>query len=114
MLNIDNLKLKSGFEIKSVDSVGYYTPITLENIAKNDTFSFETDLSDESYNEVFSTLFMPEEQNNIFTTTIPIITGYKQARTHKKRRINKKWRKRYGFKPIIINKFYKQKHYILA
>ena len=29
-----------------------------------------------------------------------------QARTHKKKRINKKWRKRYGFKEIPWNKFY--------
>lgn len=29
-----------------------------------------------------------------------------QARTHKKKRINKKWRKRYGFKEIPWNKFF--------
>jgi hypothetical protein len=29
-----------------------------------------------------------------------------QVRTHKKKRINKKWRKRYGFKEIPWNKFY--------
>lgn len=28
------------------------------------------------------------------------VVGYKQARTHKKKRINKKWRKRYGLAPI--------------
>ena len=28
-----------------------------------------------------------------------------QARTHKKKRINKKWRKRYGMKEIPWNKF---------
>lgn len=29
-----------------------------------------------------------------------------QARTHKKKRINKKWRKRYGMKEIPWKKFY--------
>lgn len=29
-----------------------------------------------------------------------------QARKHKKKRINKKWRKRYGMKEIPWNKFY--------
>ena len=29
-----------------------------------------------------------------------------QARTHKKKRINKKWRKRYGFKEVPWNQFF--------
>lgn len=29
-----------------------------------------------------------------------MILGYKQKRLHHKRRINKKWRKRYGYSPI--------------
>ena len=41
-------------------------------------------------------------------------TGYKQCRTHRKKRINKKWAKKYGDKPVydtqhaylIDNQFY--------
>ena len=29
-----------------------------------------------------------------------IIKGYEQARKHKNKRINKKWKKRYGYKPV--------------
>lgn len=29
------------------------------------------------------------------------VVGYKQIKTHKKKRINKKWAKRYGNKPIV-------------
>ena len=35
---------------------------------------------------------------------LPII-GYKQARTHRKKRINKKWRKRYGMEPVRNTRF---------
>ena len=37
---------------------------------------------------------------------VPYMSDIVQARTHKKRRINKKWRKRYGMKEIPWNKFY--------
>ena len=39
--------------------------------------------------------------------TVPEVYGYVQARTHKKRRINKKWLKRYGYREIIRDALYK-------
>lgn len=36
----------------------------------------------------------------------PCMADTVQARTHKKKRINKKWRKRYGTKEVPWNKFY--------
>lgn len=35
---------------------------------------------------------------------VPCMADKVQVRTHKKRRINKKWRKRYGFKEVPWNK----------
>jgi hypothetical protein len=37
---------------------------------------------------------------------VPHMADKVQARRHKKKRINKKWRKRYGMKEIPWNKFY--------
>lgn len=37
---------------------------------------------------------------------VPHMMDIVQARTHKKKRINKKWRKRYGIKEVPWNKFY--------
>ena len=37
---------------------------------------------------------------------VPYMMDIVQARTHKKKRINKKWRKRYGVKEVPWNKFY--------
>ena len=37
---------------------------------------------------------------------VPHMADKVQTRTHKKKRINKKWRKRYGVKEIPWNKFY--------
>lgn len=42
----------------------------------------------------------------------PYMADKVQARTHKKKRINKKWRKRYGFKEIPWNKFFIEGHRI--
>ena len=36
---------------------------------------------------------------------VPCMSDKKQARTHKKKRINKKWKKRYGMKEVPWNKF---------
>ena len=36
---------------------------------------------------------------------VPHMADKVQARTHKKKRINKKWRKRYGMKEVPWNKF---------
>jgi hypothetical protein len=36
---------------------------------------------------------------------VPYMMDIVQARTHKKKRINKKWRKRYGVKEVPWNKF---------
>lgn len=37
---------------------------------------------------------------------VPYMADIVQARTHKKKRINKKWRKRYGMKEVPWKKFY--------
>ena len=37
--------------------------------------------------------------------TVPYMMDIVQARTHKKKRINKKWRKRYGVREVPWNKF---------
>lgn len=37
--------------------------------------------------------------------SVPCMADKVQARTHKKKRINKKWRKRYGVKEVPWNKF---------
>lgn len=37
---------------------------------------------------------------------VPHMSDKVQARTHKKKRINKKWRKRYGVIEVPWNKFY--------
>ncbi len=51
---------------------------------------------------------MFKDINNLFAynvITVPQMSDKVQARTHKKKRINKKWRKRYGFKEVPWNKF---------
>lgn len=35
-----------------------------------------------------------------------LVTGYEQKRKHRKRRINKKWLKQYGSKPIYDMNYY--------
>lgn len=37
---------------------------------------------------------------------VPYMADIVQARTHKKKRINKKWLKRYGMKEVPWNKFF--------
>lgn len=37
---------------------------------------------------------------------VPFMCNKVQARTHKKKRINKKWRKRYGFREVPWKNFY--------
>ena len=37
---------------------------------------------------------------------VPYMADTVQVRTHKKKRINKKWRKRYGIKEVPWNRFY--------
>ena len=37
---------------------------------------------------------------------VPYMVDIVQVRTHKKKRINKKWRKRYGVKEVPWKKFY--------
>lgn len=49
------------------------------------------------------------DMNSMFSYDIicvPYMADTIQVRTHKKKRINKKWRKRYGMKEIPWNKFY--------
>ena len=42
-----------------------------------------------------------------------LIIGYKQARKHKKRRINKKWAKKYGNKPVWDDRVYMMGNYVI-
>lgn len=52
-------------------------------------------------------MFNEYNYNSIFGYQIigvPYMMNIVQARTHKKKRINKKWRKRYGVKEIPWNK----------
>lgn len=61
----------------------------------NHTQSFEgtfenTKLNEDLFNQLIAT--QPEATYDLYCTVLV------QARKHKKKRINKKWRKRYGFK----------------
>lgn len=61
----------------------------------NNTQSFEgtfenTELNVDLFNQLIAT--QPEATYDLYCTILV------QARKHKKKRINKKWRKRYGFK----------------
>lgn len=52
---------------------------------------------------------MFDNYHNIFgyeLIGVPYMMDIVQARTHKKKRINKKWRKRYGVKEVPWNKLY--------
>lgn len=54
-------------------------------------------------------MFDEYNYNNIFGYDIigvPYMADIVQARTHKKKRINKKWRKRYGVREVPWKKFY--------
>ena len=54
-------------------------------------------------------MFNEYNYNSIFGYNIigvPYMCDIKQARTHKKKRINKKWRKRYGVREVPWKKFY--------
>ena len=48
-----------------------------------------------SYGDIFGYQIIP----------VSYMSDTVQVRTHKKKRINKKWRKRYGFKEVPWNKF---------
>ena len=52
---------------------------------------------------------MFDNYNSIFgydIIAVPYMADIVQARTHKKKRINKKWRKRYGVREVPWKKFY--------
>lgn len=54
-------------------------------------------------------MFDEYNYNSIFgyqVIAIPYMADRVQARTHKKKRINKKWRKRYGFREVPWKQFY--------
>lgn len=54
-------------------------------------------------------MFNEYNYNSIFgyqLIGVPHMADKVQARTHKKKRINKKWRKRYGFREIPWKTFY--------
>ena len=77
-----------------------------KNIAKlsdETTISFDADISSEFLDE----LFLPKmKENALFYLTLTVMV---QKRKHKKRRINKKWAKRYGYKEIVVPRFENQK-----
>jgi hypothetical protein len=93
--NVDSIK-----EIKVIDD---FVPSTIEedavkclnNLSYNE-FVFETNNLYVNY-DLINKMFNPHP--NSYTIAY---TEYVQARKHKKRRINKKWLKRYGLKPIQV------------
>ena len=64
-----------------------------------DSFSFSAALSPESA-EAMESLLWDINPKNVVSTSF-YFTEYVQSRRHKKYRINKKWAKRYGVRPIV-------------
>ena len=60
----------------------------------NGTFEVDNSMFD---NKLFDELFAPILSNTSFDITY---TKSVQVRKHRKKRINKKWAKRYGFRPV--------------
>lgn len=104
-----NFKMSSGMFYKNdepwinVDSASMlsttYEDIGTEKLSFNSNMEFSADLTYVNY-DMFNKLCRPHEPIK-FTITgeIPIMI---QTRWHKKRRINKKWLKRYGMKPDVV------------
>ena len=73
--------------------------ISSERLSFNVNAEFSADLTYVNY-DLFDKLCRPQEPSKFkIVAEVPIMI---QARWHKKRRINKKWLKRYGMKPDIV------------
>ena len=90
-------------DIKDVEVIDDFVPSTLEedaieylnNISLNE-ITFEINEPSFSYDLLEKvTTFNPDSYTIEYTE-------YVQARKHKKKRINKKWLKRYGYKPVQV------------
>jgi hypothetical protein len=76
-----------------------YDDISSERLSFNVNAEFSADLTYVNY-DLFDKLSRPQEPSKFkIVADVPIMI---QARWHKKRRINKKWLKRYGMKPDIV------------
>ena len=104
-----NFEMNSGMFYKndepwmSVDSASMlsatYEDIGSEKLSFNVNAEFSADLTYVNY-DLFDKLCRPQESSKFkIVAEVPIMI---QARWHKKRRINKKWLKRYGMKPDVV------------
>lgn len=76
-----------------------YDDISSERLSFNVNAEFSADLTYVNY-DLFDKLCRPQKPSKFkIVAEVPIMI---QARWHKKRRINKKWLKRYGMKPDIV------------
>lgn len=103
-----NFEMNSGMFYKNdepwmnVDSASMlsttYEDVGAERLSFNVNAEFSADLSYVNY-DLFDKLTQQEPSKFTITMDVPIMI---QARWHKKRRINKKWLKRYGMKPDVV------------
>ena len=89
--------------IKDVEIIDDFVPSTLEE----DAIKYLNDISSAEFTLECENSWIAEDLLKQFTAPLPEpytieYTKYIQARKHKKRRINKKWLKRYGIKPIQV------------
>lgn len=89
--------------IKDIEIIDDFVPSTIEEYAikyvnglSPNEFAFEFNNSQVNY-DLINQMFSPRPDSYTI-----VYTKYVQARKHKKRRINKKWLKRYGLKPIQV------------
>lgn len=97
---IDGLSL-GAIEIDS-DSIVEATDLLADIPLSSNQVTFQTEASFCDLMNCFGTRAPTSIQ-----FTVPEVYGYIQARTHRKRRINKKWLKRYGYREIIRDVMYK-------
>lgn len=107
LINIDSISLDDCDwhidNIKDIEIIDDFVPSTIEedavkclnNLSYNE-FVFETNNLYVNY-DLINKMFNPRP--NSYTIAY---TEYVQTRKHKKRRINKKWLKRYGLKPVQV------------
>ena len=92
--------------VSSIDSEDIDVEKPRENVGKisdETTISFDVDIPPGFLDE----LLITKNKDDSWCYLIPTVTV--QKRKHKKRRINKKWAKRYGYKEVIIPGFENQK-----
>lgn len=101
-MNLLDQNALRGFPDVSFDTTGipeYITSIT-PKLSANAEFTMEAEIDGDAFAKLFG---FPMAAGKKFTVEYsePILV---QARRHKKKRINKKWRKRYGYKVIFRKK----------